>query len=54
MKEEKRDTAVNATAQSTDGFVDASAPIPAEDERIAEVAARILKKYRVAFEELAK
>ena len=25
-----------------------------EDERITEVAARILKKYRAAFEELAK
>ena len=54
MKEEKRDTAVNATAQRTDARTDASVPTPTEDERMIEVAARILKKYRVAFEELAK
>lgn len=54
MQEEKRDADVTVSAKSPNVCTDTSAPTSTEGERITEVAARILKKYRVAFEELAK
>ena len=54
MQEPNKNVNLCEAAQSTDGRTDASVPTLAQDERITEVAARILKKYRVAFEELAK
>jgi hypothetical protein len=47
------DKMIGQTATPTDAEVTAE-PVACDGTRLAEVAARILEKYREAFEELAK